>query len=99
MDKSRQRQYPTVNSSLNIIRELIILLFSIVFWVYCLTAVIVISGSLLHINTDTVLLIRSVLNIEIEGMYSIFMVMGVSVIFSFIFLTVNLISQKRDEQY
>ena len=99
MDKSRQRQYPTVNSSLNIIRELIILVFSSVFWVYCLTAVIVISGSLLHINTDTVLLIRSVLNIEIEGMYSIFMVMGVSVIFSFIFLTVNLISQKRDEQY
>lgn len=99
MDKSRQRQYPTVNSSLNIIRELIILLFSITFWVYCLTAVIVISGSLLHINTNTVLLIRSVLNIEIEGMYSIFMVMGVSVIFSFIFLTVNLISQKRDEQY
>lgn len=98
MDKSRQRQYPTVNSSLNIIRELIVLLFSSVFWVYCLTAFIVISGSLLHINTNTVLLIRSVLNMEIDGMNSIFMVMGVSVIFSFIFLTVSLVSQKRAEQ-
>ena len=33
MGQSRQRQYPTVDSSLNVIRELIILLFSITFCV------------------------------------------------------------------
>lgn len=98
MDKSRQRQYPTVDSSLNVIRELIILLFSIIFWLYCLTAVIAIGGSLLRINNNTVLLIRSVLNMEQEGMNSIFLMMGLSLIIIIIFFSLTLLFQKRDEE-
>ena len=99
MGQSRQRQYPTVDSSLNVIRELIILLFSITFWIYCLIALITIGGSLLHINTNTVLLIRSVLNMEQKGMNSIFFMMGILLIIIFIFLTLSLIFQKIAERF
>lgn len=95
MGKSRQRKYPTLDSSLNIFRETIIIIFSITFWIYCFTALMAVGGSLLHINTNTVLLIRSVLNMEQDGMNNIFLMMGISLIFIFMFLTVSLIYQKK----
>ena len=64
--KSRQGKHQTVKSSLNVIREICVLLFTAMFWLYCCTAIIVIGGSLLHINVETVLMIRTVLNIEID---------------------------------
>lgn len=95
MDKSRPRKYPTVDSTLNIVREIIILVFSLIFWIYCYIAMIVIGGSLLKLNTNTVLLIRSVLNMEREGMNNVFLMMGISFGVIFIFLTLSLFFQKR----
>lgn len=72
MDKSRQRQYKTVKSSLNVTREIFILIFTMLFWVYCCCALIVIGGSLLGIKSDNVLLLRAVLNIENSDLDNIF---------------------------
>ncbi|AMY05883.1 intracellular adhesion protein D [Staphylococcus condimenti] len=93
MDKSRQRQYKTVKSSLNFTREIFILLFTLVFWVYCCSALIVIGGSLLGIKSDSVLLLRAVLNIENSDLGNIFKLMGLFVVVIFFLLTYCLISQ------
>ncbi|GEP85098.1 intercellular adhesion protein D [Staphylococcus piscifermentans] len=100
MVKSRQRKHKTVKSSLNIIREGFILLFTLLFWIYCWSALIVIGGSLLGIKSENVLLLRAVLNIENSDLDSIFKLMGIFLIIIFFLLTYCLISQtikKRKE--
>ncbi|ANZ34432.1 hypothetical protein AMC75_09250 [Staphylococcus carnosus] len=93
MDKSRPRQYKTVKSSLNVARETFILLFTLLFWIYCCSALIVIGGSMLGIKSDNVLLLRAVLNIENSDLDNIFKLMGIFVIVIFFLLTYCLISQ------
>lgn len=95
MGKSRPRKYPTVDSTLNIFREIIIMIFSLIFWFYCSIAIIVIGGSLLQLKTNTVLFIRTLLNIEQEDMNRMFLMMGVSFIIIFIFLTLTLVLKAR----
>lgn len=99
MEQSRQGQYQTVKSKLNIIRESIILLFSFIFWSYCSISFIVIGGSLLQINSYPVLLIRTVLNIELSSMNILFRIILLFILISiFIFtasLLVNIIKNKE----
>lgn len=94
MVKSRQGKHQTVKSSLNVIREVCVLLFTAMFWLYCCTAIIVIGGSLLHINVETVLMIRTVLNIEIDDINYLFKLIAIFAVITFSLLTLSLITQK-----
>lgn len=89
MVQPRQRQYQTLKSNLNIIRELIILIFSFIFWSYCSISFIVIGGSLLKINSDPVLLIRTILNIELDSMHTLFNIMFIFILISFAVFSIS----------
>lgn len=91
MEQSRQGQYQTVKSKLNIIRESIILLFSFIFWSYCSISFIVIGGSLLQINSYPVLLIRTVLNIELSSMNILFRIILLFILISIFIFTASLL--------
>lgn len=90
MVKPRQRQYQTLKSNLNFIRAFIILVFSFIFWSYCSISFIVIGGSLLQINSYPVLLIRTILNIELDSMHALFKIMLIFAIVSIVIFTVSL---------
>lgn len=64
------------------------------FWLYCCTAIIVIVGSLLHINVETVLMIRTVLNIEVDDINYLFKLIAIFAIITLPLLTLSLITQK-----
>lgn len=87
MVKFRQRKYTPLRSTLNPLRETIIVIISFALWIYCLTSVIVIGGSLLHINANIVLLTRTVLNMDGSGMNAIFRLMLIFAIIIFILFT------------
>lgn len=89
MVQPRQRQYQTLKSNLNIIREFIILIFSFIFWSYCSISFIVIGGSLLKINSDPVLLIRTILNIELDSMHTLFNIMFIFILISFAVFSIS----------
>lgn len=95
MVQPRQRQYQTLKSNLNIIRESIILVFSFIFWSYCSISFIVIGGSLLQINSYPVLLIRTILNIEVSSMYILFKIMLIFAIISFIVFSISLMIYRQ----
>ncbi|HCX9836607.1 TPA: intracellular adhesion protein D, partial [Staphylococcus aureus] len=46
MVKPRQREYPTLKSSLNIVRETALIAISCVFWIYCLVVLLVYIGTI-----------------------------------------------------
>ncbi|ELI4020421.1 intracellular adhesion protein D [Staphylococcus pseudintermedius] len=100
MVKSRQRKKRLKHSILNLIREVIIFCFSISLWLYCLIEFILIIGSLLRISAHSVLLIRTVLNIEPDSMNQIFVKMAIFiVIITMIFTTsicVHLYRNKKE---
>lgn len=91
MEQSRQGQYQTVKSKLNVIRESIIILFSFIFWCYCNISFVVIGGSLLQINSYPVLLIRTVLNIELSSMNILFRIILLFIIISIFIFTISLL--------
>ncbi|WP_436855881.1 intracellular adhesion protein IcaD [Staphylococcus caeli] len=94
MVQSRQGQYQTLKSHLNIIREGIILIFSFMFWSYCSISFVVIGGSLLQINSYPVLLIRTILNIELASMHHLFEIMFIFTVISLFIFTSSLLIYK-----
>mgnify|MGYP001508039616 CR=1 FL=1 len=74
MVKPRQRKYPTVKSSLNIVRESLFIAISCAFWIYCVVVMIVYIGTLLNTQVESVKTIRIALhleNIESNNLYEI----------------------------
>ena len=85
MVKPRQRQYPTVTSYLNIVRELIYYYIR-VFWMYCIVVMIVYIGTLINSQMESVITIRIALNVENTEIYKLFGWMSLFVLIIFIFL-------------
>lgn len=99
MVKSRQRKERLRHSILNFIREAIIFCFSISLWLYCLVAFVLIVGSLFHSNAHSVLLLRSVLNIEIDSMNQMFVKMAIFIgIVTVIFTTSLVVHQHKNKK-
>ncbi|MEJ7542028.1 intracellular adhesion protein IcaD [Staphylococcus intermedius] len=101
MVKSRQRhkRKQLIHTLLNFIRETIILIFSLSLWFYCIIAFILIVGSLLHSTANSVLLIRSVLNIEMDSMNQMFFKMAIFIgVVTLIFITSILIHQYKNKK-
>ena len=91
MVKPRQRKYPTVKSSLNIVRESLFIAISCAFWIYCVVVMIVYIGTLINSQVESVITIRIALNVENIEIYKIF---GLFSIIIFLFFTFSLIFQK-----
>lgn len=72
MDKSGQRQSKRVESNLNIFRELIVFVASSILWLYCITVLFVMVGSLLPIDNHFIQIVRVILNLEKGDIVSIF---------------------------
>lgn len=89
MDKSRQREYKRVESNLNIFRESIVFVASSVLWLYCITVLFVMVGSLLPIDNRFIQIVRVILNLEKADIVSIFnyFVIGASIITAYLMLT------------
>ncbi|WP_240507180.1 intracellular adhesion protein D [Staphylococcus cornubiensis] len=84
---------------LDFIREVVIFCFSISLWIYCFIAFILIVGSLFHISAHSVLLMRTVLNIEIDSMNQMFVKMAIFiVIVTVIFITSIFVHQYRNKK-
>ncbi|BAW89709.1 intercellular adhesion protein D [Staphylococcus capitis] len=94
MVKPRQRKYPTVKSSLNIVRESLFIAISCTFWIYCVVVMIVYIGTLINSQVESVITIRIALNVENIEIYKIFELMGLFSIIIFLFFTFSLIFQK-----
>ena len=94
MVKPRQRKYPTVKSSLNIVRESLFIAISCAFWTYCVVVMIVYIGTLINSQVESVITIRIALNVENIEIYKIFELMGLFSIIIFLFFTYSLIFQK-----
>lgn len=94
MVKPRQRKYPTVKSSLNIVRESLFIEISCAFWIYCVVVMIVYIGTLINSQVESVITIRIALNVENIEIYKIFELMGLFSIIIFLFFTYSLIFQK-----
>ena len=94
MVKPRQRKYPTVKSSLNIVRESLFIAISCAFWIYCVVVMIVYIGTLIDSQVESVITIRIALNVENIEIYKIFELMGLFSIIIFLFFTFSLIFQK-----
>lgn len=97
MDKSRSRQYKTLKSSLNFTREFILCLFSLLLWVYCVTVITVMGGTLFDIPTYSIELIRSILNVESTDLFAIFKIILAFIIFILIFMVGAIISDYRSK--
>lgn len=97
MVKPRQRQYPTVKSTLNLLRESVLVLISLIFWVYCLTVIVVYLGTLFKLNIESVELVRVVLNIEGSEIINLLIAMGFFTIFIFLLFIVRMIINKKAE--
>ena len=85
MVKPRQREYPTLKSSLNIVRTALIAI-SCVFWIYCFSCSIVYIGTIFEIHDESINTIRVALNIENTEILDIFETMGIFAIIIFVFL-------------
>ena len=97
MVKPRQRQYPTVKSTLNLFRESVLVFISLIFWVYCLTVIVVYLGTLFKLNIESVELVRVVLNIEGSEIINLLIAMGFFTIFIFLLFIVRMIINKKAE--
>lgn len=93
MVKPRQRQYPTVTSYLNIVRESLFITISGVFWMYCIVVMIVYIGTLINSQMESVITIRIALNVENTEIYKLFGWMSLFVLIIFIFFTFSLAFQ------
>lgn len=92
MVKPRQREYPTLKSSLNIVRETALI--SCVFWIYCLVVLLVYIGTIFEIHDESINTIRVALNIENTEILDIFETMGIFAIIIFVFFTISILIQK-----
>ncbi|HBC4595452.1 TPA: intracellular adhesion protein D [Staphylococcus aureus] len=92
MVKPRQREYPTLKSSLNIIRETALIAISCVFWIYCLVVLLVYIGTIF--DDESINTIRVALNIENTEILDIFETMGIFAIIIFVFFTISILIQK-----
>ncbi len=90
MVKSGQRKKRLSYILFNFIREIVTLFFSISLWLYCLIAFILILGSFLQINHHQVLLLRMVLNIEVDTIFHILHLMSWFFITSVIIFTTSI---------
>lgn len=72
MDKSRQRELKRVKSRLNIYRETIVFIASTILWLYCVTVLFVMVGSLLPYNNHFIQMVRVILNIDKGDIFTIF---------------------------
>lgn len=94
MVKPRQREYPTLKSSLNIVRETALIAISCVFWIYCLVVLLVYIGTIFEIHDESINTIRVALNIENTEILDIFETMGIFAIIIFVFFTISILIQK-----
>lgn len=94
MVKPRQRKYPTVKSSLNLLRESTLVAISCAFWIYCIVVMVVYIGTLINSQTESVITIRIALNVENIEIYQLFELMGIFAIIIFVFFTFSMIFQK-----
>ncbi|HDB8124319.1 TPA: intracellular adhesion protein D [Staphylococcus aureus] len=94
MVKPRQREYPTLKSSLNIVRETALIAISCVFWIYCLAVLLVYIGTIFEIHDESINTIRVALNIENTEILDIFETMGIFAIIIFVFFTISILIQK-----
>ncbi len=90
MVKSGQRKKRLSYILFNFIREIVTLFFSISLWLYCLIAFILILGSFLQINHHQVLLLRMVLNIEVDTIFHILHLMSCFFVTSVIIFTTSI---------
>ena len=72
MDKSRQRELKRVKSRLNIYRETIVFIASTILWLYYVTVLFVMVGSLLPYNNHFIQMVRVFLNIDKGDIFTIF---------------------------
>ncbi|MBL7584868.1 intracellular adhesion protein IcaD [Staphylococcus saccharolyticus] len=98
MVKPRQRKYPTVKSSLNLVRESLFIAISCKFWSYCIVTMVVYIGTLINSHIESVITIRIALNVENTEIYNIFGLMGIFTFIIFIFFTISIISEKLYER-
>ncbi|PNZ14954.1 intracellular adhesion protein IcaD [Staphylococcus simiae] len=94
MVKPRQREYPTLKSSLNIVRETSLIAISCIFWIYCVVVLLVYIGTIFDIQDESIITIRVALNIENTEIFKIFKIMGIFSIIIFVFFTICLLIQR-----
>ncbi|HAR2852404.1 TPA: intracellular adhesion protein D [Staphylococcus argenteus] len=94
MVKPRQREYPTLKSSLNIVRETALVAISCFFWIYCFVVLLVYIGTIFGFHDESINTIRVALNIENTEILNIFESMSIFAIIIFVFFTISLLIQK-----
>ena len=91
--QAQTEEYPTLKSSLNIVRETALIAISCVFWIYCLVVLLVYIGTIFEIHDESINTIRVALNIENTEILDIFETMGISRL-SFCIFTISILIQK-----
>src|SRR5699024_6611338 len=72
MVESGQRESKKIDSRLNVYREFIVFMASSILWLYCITVLFVMVGSLLPYNNHFIQTVRFILNIEKSDIITIF---------------------------
>ncbi|WP_256061994.1 intracellular adhesion protein IcaD [Staphylococcus aureus] len=94
MVKPRQREDPTLKSSLNIVKETALIAISGVCGIYGLVVLLVYIGTIFEIHDESSNTIRVALNIENTEILDIFETMGIFAIIIFVFFTISILIQK-----
>ncbi|TDM12130.1 intracellular adhesion protein IcaD [Macrococcus lamae] len=97
MVKSGQREYPVVKSKLNILRETILFICSLILWAYCMIVFVIFGAALLGIETHLMQLIRTILNVERSELQNLFKMLfsGLCIITAYMLFAYTYHSVKR----
>lgn len=87
MVKSRQRKHPGMKSNLNFFRETIVFFASSILWLYCISVLFVMIGSLLPFQSEFIQIVRVILNIEAADIVDIITYFGLGSLVILIYFT------------
>ncbi|WP_416350042.1 intracellular adhesion protein IcaD [Mammaliicoccus lentus] len=102
MVESGQRESKKIDSRLNIYREFIVFMASSILWLYCITVLFVMVGSLLPYNNHIIQTVRFILNIEKSDIITIFTYFIIASIVIIIYLMLSFlfnVKRKRVSPY
>ena len=94
MDKSGTSKRRIAHLGLNLLRESVILIFSLGFWLYCLIAFILFVGTMVRSHSPSVLLTRVTLNLEANDIEQLLRTMLLFSIIAIVIFTTCYIVQR-----
>lgn len=94
MDKSGTSKQRIAHLGLNLLREGVILIFSLGFWLYCLIAFILFVGTMVRSHSPSVLLTRVTLNLEANDIEQLLRTMLLFSIIAIVIFTTCYIIQR-----